>query len=116
MEKIKNLIQEVKKTLGTVQVFLHRHKWVLPAILIPIVVIPIAVETYGTLWGPHVVVYKYNWELQNLLDREAQRNGIEGVIRGGIDGKLQGMLIRGRRRQAIADAYRQGAIAPPPSK
>jgi hypothetical protein len=75
----------VRRTLSKVQLFLRRHKWVLPAVVIPIVVIPIAVQTYGTLWGPHVVVYKYSWELQSLLDREAQRQAIDGVIRrGGI--------------------------------
>jgi hypothetical protein len=113
----------LRRSLRTVKRFLSRHKWVLPAVVIPIVVIPIAVQTYGTLWGPHVVVYKledleaFDWELQGLLDREAQRQAIAGVIRrGGIDDKVEGMLLRGRRRQAIADAYQQGAIAPPPSK
>jgi hypothetical protein len=115
MEKIKNLIQEVKKTLVTVQVFLRRNKWVLPAVVSSIVVIPIAIDTYNTLYtlyGPHVVVYNLkdleavDWGVYGLLQRDAERKGIEGVIRGGIDGKLQGMLDRG--------AYRQGAIAPPP--
>jgi hypothetical protein len=115
MLNIKDTIKDLRKTLLTVKIFLRRHKLVLPAVVIPIVVFPIAVETYGTLWGPHVVVYKFNCQLQGLLDREAQRQAIAGVIRrGGIDSKVQGMLDRARQREAIADVIRKGAMAAAP--
>jgi hypothetical protein len=123
MLKVKKAIKAVRKTLLTVEVFLRRHQWVVPVVAI-IVVIPIAIETYGTVWGPNVVVYQFSGELQGLLDREAQKQGIEGVIRGGIDGvtrggidggirggiegKLQGMIDRQAQKKGIDGVIRGG--------
>jgi hypothetical protein len=104
----------VRRTLGKVQLFLRRHKWVWPVVIISIVVLPIAVHKHGTLWGQDVVVYKLGDIV--TLDRPPFRSAPRGKndYGGGIDWEVQGMLDRARQREAIADAIRKGAMAAAP--